>query len=168
MKVLRIALIFAISLFTFNYALVSAEELKIGYINLGKTFDEYEKTQQYDKSLEKKGDKKKNERQKLVDEIRELKDEMILLNEKAKKGKQALLDEKIKKLQEFDEEARGELRENRDEMVRDVLREIDKVIQKYGKNSGYTVILNDRVLLYGSEAIDITQDIIDILNKKKN
>ena len=167
MKVLRITLIFVIFLFTSNCILAGAEELKIGYINLGKTFDEYEQTQKYDKSLEKKGDSKKKERQKLVDEIRDLKDEMVLLSDSSKKEKQAVLDEKIKELQEFDEETRGELRQDRDEMVRDVLREIDDVIQEYGEKNGYTVILNDRVLLYGNEAIDITQDIIDLLNKKK-
>ena len=92
---------------------------------------------------------------------------MVLLSDSSKKEKQAVLDEKIKELQEFDEETRGELRQDRDEMVRDVLREIDDVIQEYGEKNGYTVILNDRVLLYGNEAIDITQDIIDLLNKKK-
>ena len=143
----------------------AAEEAKIGYVNLGKTFDEYEKTKNDEASLEKKGDKKEKERQKLVDEIKELKDEMVLLSDKGKMEKEALIDEKIKSLQEFDKETRDELMQERDEMVRDILREIDKVIQEYGKKNGYAVILNDRMLVYGDEAIDITQDIIDILNK---
>lgn len=168
MKPSKIAvLIFVFSLFALNCLSVSAEEIKIGYINLAKTFDEYEKTKQYDKSLEKKGDKQEKTRQKLVDEIKKLKDEMVLLSDKGKEEKQTIIDEKIKKLQEFDKETRDELRRERDDMVRDILREIDKVIQDYGKKKGYTVILNDRMLVYGNEAIDITGDIIDILNKKR-
>ena len=167
MKRLKIAIsILIFSVFILNCVFAGAEEVKIAYINLGKTFDEYEKTRNYEKSLGDKGDKKEKDRQKLVDEIKKLKDEIVLLSDKGKKEKQEDIDEKIKELQEFDKETRDELRQERDEMVRDILREIDDVIQDYGKKNGYTAILNDRILVYGDEAIDITQDIIDILNKK--
>ena len=169
MKISKLMLvIFVLSIFTFiRLPLASGEDVKIGYINLGKTFDDYEKTQQYDKSLEKNGNAKEKERQKLVDKIKGLKEEMLLLSDKGKEDKQSLIDEKIKNLQEFDKETRDELKRERDEMVRDILKEIDDVIQDYGKKNGYTVVLNDRVLVYGNETIDITQDIIDLLNKKK-
>lgn len=169
MKVHKVAVsVFISLLFTFSCVLACAEEMKIGYINLGKTFDEYEKTQVNEKALEKKSDGKEKERQKLVDEIKKLKDEMVLLSDKVKAEKEEVIDEKIKNLQEFDKNTRDDLRQERDEMVRSILSEIDNVIQGYGKENGYTVILNDRVLVYGNEAIDITQDIVDILNKKKN
>jgi outer membrane protein len=168
MKISKVGItVFIFFIFTLNCMFAGAEEIKIGYVNLGKTFDEYEKTKKYDKSLEEKGSKKEKARQKLVDEIKELKDEMVLLSDKGKEDKQSNIDEKIKSLQEFDKETRDELRQERDEMVRDILREIDAVIQDYGKEKGYTVILNDRMLVYGNEAIEVTQDIIDILNKKK-
>lgn len=166
MKIGKIALISVIFLFALNCLPVNAEEIKIGYINLSNTFDEYEKTQQHEKSLETKSDKKEKERQELVDEIKKLKDEMVLLSDKGKNEKQVIIDEKIKNLQEFDEETRDELRQERDDMVRDILQVIDKVIQDYGKKNGYTAILNDRVLVYGDETVEITQDIIDILNKE--
>jgi len=169
MKLFKIAIaVFIFSVFAFTHlSLARAEEIKIGYINLGKAFDEYEKTKQYEKSLGVKGDDKEKVRQKLVDEIKGLKDEMLLLSDKGKEEKQALIDEKIKNLQEFDKDTRDELKQERDGMVRDILQEIDKIIQDYGKKNGYTAILNDRVVVYGNETIDITQDIIDILNKKK-
>jgi len=168
MKLSKIAVLIFIFFFALNYSSTDAEEIKIGYINLSKTFDEYEKTQQHEKSLEQRSDKKEKERQKLVEDIKKLKDEMVLLSDKGKEEKEPIIDEKIRNLQEFDKETRDELRQERDEIVRDILREIDKVIQDYGKKNGYTVILNDRVLVYGNETIDITQDIIDILNKKKD
>ena len=165
-KVILVTLVFSAVIST-SLSLAGAQEtIKIGYIDLGRTFDEYEKTQSYEKNLGDKGDKKEKEREKLVDEVKKLKDEMVLLSDKGKAEKQSTIDEKIKELQEFDKETRDELRKERDEMVRDILREIDGIIQDYGKKNGYTAILNDRVLVYGDEAIDITQDIIDILNKK--
>lgn len=169
MKWLKFGVLVTIfSLFTSAYlSLANAQDIKIGYINLGKTFDEYEKTQQYEKKLGDKSDEKEKVRQKLVDEIKGIKDEMALLSDKGKQEKQNLIDEKIKYLQNFDKDTREELKQERDEMVRDILREIDKIIQDYGKKNGYTVILNDRVVIYGKDTIDITQDIIDFLNKKK-
>ena len=171
MKLLKVAVLSLVILASVSACpMASAGEIKMGYINLGKTFDEYEKTKESDGALEKKGDKKEKEREKMVDKIKKLKDEITLLSNKGKEEKQPVIDEKIKKLQEFDQEVRNELKEERDEMVRDILREIENVIQDYGKKHGYTTILNDRVLVYGDESIDITQDIIDILNKgyKKN
>jgi outer membrane protein len=158
---------FIFSIFTLSCVISGAEEVKIGYINLGKTLDEYEKTKESEKSLEKKLGKKEKEREKLVSEIKGLKEEMVLLSDKGKKEKQDTIDEKIVSLQEFDKELRSELQQERDEVLRDILREIDKVIQDYGQKHGYTAILNDRVIVYGNETIDITQDIIDILNKKR-
>jgi len=58
---------------------------------------------------------------------------MALMSEKGKQEKQTAIDEKIKNLQDFDGTARDELREERDGMVREILTEIDKVIQDYGK-----------------------------------
>lgn len=146
----------------------SDKDVKIGYINLGRTFDEYERTQQYERSLEDKGEKREKDREGLVADIKKLKDEMVLLSDKGKAEKQDGIDDKIRKLQEFDKDTRDELRSERDNMVRDILREIDKVIRDFGEKNSFTVILNDRILVYGNEAIDITQDIISILNSKKD
>ncbi len=168
MKIFKFfVLILILSVFVFsNLPFAGAEGTKIGYINLGKTFDEYKKTQEYEKSLEKKRDQKEKDRKKLVDEIKNLKEEIALLSNKGKSEKQPVIDEKIRNLQEFDETTRTELRQERDEMVKIIFGEIDKVIQDYGRKNGYTVILNDRVLIYGDEAIDVTQELIDIINKK--
>lgn len=137
---------------------------KIGYINLSKVFDEYNKTKDQDKILEEKGKTKEAERDKIVAEIKKMKDEMELLSDNAKQKKQDQIDEKLKKLQEFDTTTRTDLRKQRDEMVRDILKEIDKVIQEHGKKEGFTLILNDRALLYGREQLDITGEVLGILN----
>ena len=54
MKIWKVASIFVIFLFIFNCLLASAAEVKIGYINLRKTFSEYKKTGESEKSLQKK------------------------------------------------------------------------------------------------------------------
>jgi outer membrane protein len=137
---------------------------KIGYVDLARIFDEYQKTKQFDKSLEAKGAQKQVERDKMVAEVKKLRDEAELLSAKAKEDKQAVIDEKIKALQDFDRITRDTLRKERDTMVRDILKEIEGVIQDFGKSQGYTFIFNDRVLVFKTEGSDLTAQVVKALN----
>ena len=137
---------------------------KIGYVDLAKIFDDYQKTKEFDKSLESKGSKKQGERDKMVAEVKKLRDEAELLSAKAKEDKQAQIDEKIKVLQDFDRPTRDGLKKERDAMVRDILKEIEIVIQDFGKKQGYSYIFNDRVLVFKSEGGDLTAQISKALN----
>ena len=140
---------------------------KIGYVDLARVFDEYHRTKDFDKTLETKGTAKQAERDKMVAEIKKLKDEVELLSAKAKDDKQVVIDEKIKQLQDFDRLTRDALRKERDGMVREILKEIEGVIQVFGKSQGYTFIFNDRVLVFKSESADLTAPVIKALNAKK-
>ncbi|MCM8778802.1 MAG: OmpH family outer membrane protein [Candidatus Omnitrophica bacterium] len=141
-------------------------EFKIGYIDISKVFDEYQRTKEEDTLLEKKGTEKEAQRNKMVDEIKKIKEELDLASDKVKPEKQKILDEKIKTLQEYDRTTREDLRKERDNIVREILKEIDAVIQELGKNENYTFILNERVLLYHQEAFDLTERVIKILNER--
>lgn len=145
-------------------AQAQAADLKIGYVDLARVFDEYNKTKEFDKSLESKGTSKQADRDKMVNEIKKLRDEAELLTGKAKDDKQVAIDEKIKGLQEFDRSTRDMLRKERDGMVRDILKEIETVIQDFGKAQGYSFIFNDRVLVFKSETGDLTNQVIKTLN----
>jgi outer membrane protein len=137
---------------------------KTGYVDLARVFDEYLKTKDFDKSLEAKGAAKQSERDKMVNEVKKLRDEAELLSSKAKDDKQAQIDEKIKALQDFDRSTRDALRKERDTMVREILKEIETVIQNFGKSQGYGFIFNDRVLVYKMESADLTASVIKVLN----
>ena len=143
---------------------------KMGYVDLPRVFDEYQKTKELDKALEAKGAQKQAERDKLVADVKKLRDEAELLNAKAKEDKQAVIDERIKTLQEFDRTTRDALRKERDAMVRDILKEIEGVIQNFGKSQGYAYIFSDRALVFKAEGSDLTLQVIKTLNdsyKKK-
>jgi len=142
----------------------AADSPKIGYLDVAKVFDEYKKTKEQDASLETQAKAKQAERDKLVSEITRLRDELELLSEKGKQDKQAVIDEKVKKLQEFDTVTRNDLRKKRDDMVADILKEIDAVVQDYGKKQGFDIILNDKVIVYKKETLDVTADILKALN----
>lgn len=153
-----------ITIFLFSVPAFAQADGKIGYVDLSRAFDEYQKTKDFDRALEKTGDIKQEQREKLVKGIRKMRDELELMNERARKKKEGDIESRIRSLQEFDQDAKMELTKERDDMVRDILKEMNGVIQEYGKGHGYSIIMNDRILLYGDEALDLTGEIIKILN----
>jgi len=145
---------------------VYAKEYKIGYVDLAKVFDEYSKTKESSKTIEDKGKAKESERKKFIDDIRKLKDEQALLSEKAKAEKQVAIDNKIKELQDFDKKTRDELLKERNDAIGGIMKDIEKIVTDYSKETGYDLILNSRTLLYGVEQLDLTEEILKRLNKK--
>lgn len=145
----------------------SAQEVnKIGFVDLGKVFDEYQKTKDADQTLESETGTKQAEREKMVKEIRKVKDELELMSKEAREKKQEEMDEKIKNLQDFDREVNTELKRKRDAMVREILKEIDATIQEYGQKEKYDVIFDNRVLLYGNNLMNITDQILKIVDER--
>jgi len=155
-----------ITIFLFSMPASAQADGKIGYVDLSRAFDEYQKTKDFDRALEKTGDVKQEQREKLVKGIRKMRNELELMNERARKKKEGDIESRIRSLQEFDQDAKMELTKERDDMVRDILKEMNGVIQEYGKGHAYSIIMNDRILLYGDEALDLTGEIIKILNER--
>ena len=144
-------------------ALAQAE--KIAYVDVAKVFDGYQKTKDNDAKLQGAGKKKEEERDALVHEVRRLKDEQALLAEDAREKKQAAIDAKVRELQEFDLAARRDLGNQRNQTVKEIFKDIDDVVQRYGERKGYDLIFNDRVLLYRNPRFDVSQDILGELNR---
>ena len=163
-KLVIMAFFVSLSLAAVNMA--RAAEGKIVYMDLGKVFDEYNKTKDLDKQLEAKSSAKQGERDKLVAEIKKIKDELDLAADKDKAKKQAAVEEKLKKLQDFDRESRDGLRKDRDDMARTILKEIKDNIDEIAKKEGYDYILDSRAVLFGSDANNLTDRVIKILNDK--
>ena len=166
MKNLFIGILAGIFIFCIPAQLFAESQGKIGYIDLSRSFDEYQKTKDLDKELEGKGDMKQDQREKLVQEIRTMRGELELMNKNAREKKEADIEAKIKYLQEFDQEAKTDLTKERDNMVKDILKEMSDAIKEYGEKNGYSIIVNDRVLLYGDSGMDLTSAIIRILNDR--
>jgi len=136
---------------------------KLGFVDLTRLFDEYSKTKEYDKVLEDKQKSYESERDKKVNEVKQIQDKMNLLNEKEKEKKKADLEEKIKALQEFDRIEKTDLSKERDEKMKEILKDIERAVAEYAKSNGYTLIFNDRVLVYQDKSLDATDGVSKIL-----
>ena len=161
--VLTLSLI-TVLLTTFSGLSFAAAEKKMGTVDIGKVFDEYEKTKKYDQDFQTQGRGKQEERDAIVHEIRRLRDEQSLVSDNAKQEKQKAIDEKMKSLENFDNEIRKTLGEKRNQAVKEVFQDIENVMTQYVERKGYDLILNDRALLYKNKQYDVTADILKELN----
>jgi len=144
----------------------AAPSFKIGYVNLAKLFDSYEKTRASDAALEQKGKQKEAELQGRLDELKRLRQGTELLNDDARDAKQRQIEEKADELQRLRNAAVRDLRRERDKIAKDLLDEIRAALEGYAKANGFSVILSSDALLYGQQAYDVTDEVLNILNSR--
>jgi outer membrane protein len=79
------------------------------------------------------------------------------------------IDEKKKRLERDTQDAEEDLKAEQQKVLQGLGQRMMAVIEKYAKDNGYTMILDDSnpntPLLYASSSIDITQDIISLYDK---
>jgi len=139
-------------------------EDKFGYIDLSRTFSEYGKTKGYDKTLSDKEKAYTEDRDKKVADLKAFQDKVSLLNDKEREAKGAELQAKVKEFQEYDRAKQETLRKEQDERMKEILKDIEEAVKKYSEKEGYTLVFNDRVLVYQTKSMEITDQIIAALN----
>jgi len=152
---------------TFLFTGACLAEEKLGYIDLSKTFSEYSKTKEYDKVLTDKENVYTTERDKRANDLKQLRDKINLLSDKEKEAKQGDFQAKVKAFQEFVSQKEGDLRKEQDERMREIMKDIQESVKKIAEKDGYSMIFNDRVLVYQKKNQDITDQVVAALNTKK-
>ena len=137
---------------------------KIAVVNVGRLLKEYQKTHASEEQLEKLAGEKKTEKEKLVTEIQNMRDELVLMNEEKKAQRRQEIDEKLKHLAQFNQETQQMLLKQREQELDGLLSELQKAVQGYAKEKGYDLVLNDQAVLYSVEAADLTDEVLAILN----
>ncbi|MEW6009488.1 MAG: OmpH family outer membrane protein [Candidatus Omnitrophota bacterium] len=155
-----------IVMLSFLIAPLCYAEYKICTIDLLRVFEEYQKRKDFDAQLETLRKEKEGQRNKLIDQLKEIQDKMSVLSDSEKAKKQNELSVKSKELQELDQKIRIDLRKDWDEKLRDVLDDIKKVVEDFSKKEGFTFAIDNKALLYSAQETDVTEQIIKILNSK--
>jgi outer membrane protein len=161
-KILILGVIFLI--LSFLVGSVNAAE-KFGYVDLSRIFSEYNKTKDYDKALSNKEGVAAGELDKKATEIKQLEEKMNLLSDKEKEVKKSEMETKIKAFQTLKQQKEMDLRKEQGEKMKEILKDIEETVKQYAEKEGYTLIFNDRVLVYQLKSLDVTDKILDSLNK---
>jgi outer membrane protein len=71
--------------------------------------------------------------------------------------------------QRYSEKASRQMEQRRLEMNKEVFEDLNRITQSYGENHGYDIIFGSTSsgsIMYGKEAIDLTEEIIRIMNEQ--
>ena len=116
---------------------------------------------------------KKAELDKRQSDIGQLQDQLNrgrnTLSEEAQQKLVREIDQKTKSLNRDTEDARSELDQEQQKIMGELFSRIQVVLDKYAKDNGYTLILDisspQTPVLYASNTIDVTRDIIELYDK---
>ena len=163
-----VALLMAVLMISgFAHTAAHSDTGKMGYVDLRRAFYEYNKTSKLESEINELAEATQEKRDTMVRNITRLRDESELLQGAAKERKQAEVDNMLRELQQFDHETRENILNKRNEMFQDVVADIQKVVESIGKKAGYEYILDSRNIMYADEKHDLTQEVINQLNKTR-
>lgn len=153
-----------------NYAL-GADNCKIGVVNMQKLQEKSKVFQKMKEALKNKFQdlqkKLDNEKSELIKLEEDLKKQGMMLSLDAKEGKQKELKKKSRHYKYLFGEFTQEMKEAELEARKRLGKAIEKEVHKIGKTKAYTLILEKRGvgLLYYSDAVDITDEVIKAYDK---
>ena len=160
---------------TFVFALLSGgavhaadkKDIKIAYVDLSRLFDGYFKTKEYDKVLEGKNKEYEKARNEKMDKIKEAQGNLSLTKEDKKAPIEAEIEKSKAELLEWDRQKKTDLTKERNEKIREILLEIEKIVSGFAEKEGFSMILNDRVLIYDDQTLNVTEQVLKLLNENK-
>ena len=144
----------------------AAPAMKVGYVDLAKLFDNYQRTKASDVVLEKEGKEKETELQARMSDLKKLRQSLELLADDAREAKTREIEEKAEELQRFRNTTARDLQRERDKIAKEILTEIQSTLKAYAEANGYSLIMDSRSLLFGKSAHDVTSDVLALLNKR--
>lgn len=90
-----------------------------------------------------------------------------LLSDQAKREKSEAIQRKTRDAVRIAEDANRDFEKRVRETETDITREILAVIQEYGKDQGYTIILERGMVVFGAPAVDVTSEVIKRYDAKQ-
>lgn len=144
-----------------------AEQLKMGYVDISRLFDEYERTKRSESLLEQKGKQKEEELERRLGDLKKLREGLELLSDEARDARAREIDKRADELRRLGAYSKRDLVKERDQTAQEILREIRQVVQEYAKANGFALLLDRQALLYGQDVYDVTDKVLQELNARE-
>lgn len=151
-----------------------AQEMKIGYIDSERIFNEYgatrEAQEQFDRDVEawrKEAEQSERDLQLMREE---LDSQRLLLSEKALQDKEMALQTKASEYERFVQSIwgpTGKIAQRNAELTKPIIEKIRQVLDKLGAEQGFSIIFDaaDGNIVYGEKSLDLTDQVLVELNK---
>jgi Skp family chaperone for outer membrane proteins len=138
---------------------------------MNKLLNDYWRTQIVQREFEatlKKEEEELNVKKKPLEEIeKRLEEEADTLPVDEERNLREMYNEEARALKDYAERRNRALRREQAEKERELLRELQDQVQKYGTSQGYSMILHKSTILYGGQSYDLTEEILENINKNQ-
>jgi outer membrane protein len=149
-------------------------DLRVGYVDLQRALNESEAGKAAKERFKAQVDRLQVDLKKKKDALDNMKEQLekkasVMKPEEARN----LENDYQKKLRDFErayKDSQGELQQKDNELTVELLKELQVIIEEFGKEQGYSIILeqSSSSVLYGSPDLDLTEQIISRYNARKN
>ena len=160
-----------IGIFVFTIGAVAQNQLKVGVVDTQKVFEGYKRAKAADTVLKTAEDKLRGQLEDVRQEIRTMEERLtkqkLFLDDPQTESIEN--DIRLKKQQYQSELEIGQesILAKQKELVEPILKEIEVLIKEIGKDGGYNLILEKRlVTLYVDPSYDLTENVIQTLNER--
>jgi outer membrane protein len=149
-----------------------ADVAKIGTVNSQKIVDKSAAGKAASNMMQSEGQKMEADLSKLSDEIKEIKqvvdkeDNAGVLTKSALEEKKWELGRKMEELKALKKRYDRKLQNMQMRLINELRKDVAQIITEYGKKEGYLLIVENISVLYAPQSLDITDQIIQIYNKK--
>jgi len=151
-----------------------AQNVRIGFVDSQRIFNEYKSAQEAQDRFSREIQSWRTEaddRRRQVDELRnELKDQDPLLSEAKKLEKESTLQKAVSDYDRFVQDfwgPNGKVQRLNDEITREVIGKVRDAVELLANREGYDLVLDaaDGNVIFGVKSLDLTQRVLDELNK---
>ena len=159
-------LIFFILIFTENlYA-----DNKIIYIDINKIISNSESGKYLNKELNKINNENITEFKNIEKELKAEEESILkqknILKESEFNSKVSELREKVNSYNEFKNKKNGDLKKLRDNAAKKILDILNLILSEYSAKNSISLIIDKKNIIIGKSELDVTNQIMDLLNKK--
>lgn len=149
---------------------VMAKDIKLGVMNVQKIIVQCkagkEAKERFDVKMKDLQSSFKEEEEELKELQAEIKKKSSAWSEEKKAEKVREFQKSGRELKAKTEDARFEMKQMQDKELEPILKALETVVTKYGKDKGYSMILDSKSgVIYFAEAIDVSDEIVKLLDK---
>lgn len=160
-----------IGMLVLSYSLSFAQErIKIGYIDIQRVIGESQAGKRARDRFQAQVKKAEADIVKERQDIERLKSDLDkkgpLLKDEERRNLESDLQKRSVNLQRSMSDYQQDLQVKNNEMMSDILKELEKIVNEVGKAEKFTMILERSQILYSDQGIDITSKVIETYNSR--
>jgi len=145
--------------------------VKIGVVDVNMVFEKYTLTQELREAFRKEVAEKEEELKRKQEELSKMEADFYAQSPVlSKEARAERIREQIRKRDELNRyiaETRDALRRKESELISKIIPDIHEVVKQIAEQRGLEIVLEKASLLYSSSSLDITNDVITMLNQKR-